>query len=198
MRGPFGAWINVTGIDEVRAAASSGGTMRARKQAWSRSLGAVLVGGLLNDRFPAGTQAFCPRSPPQRQERRDLATVRWCSPQQPPHPARADTETCRGRGSGCPRCLAGQRGEQIAPPRCLGPVGVAVAQFIDHRACRSDGRRDLGQAELQRIGRHLFPGVGAEQDRLDAQSALHAPRQRLPAYSTRVPAANYDDIPSHH
>jgi hypothetical protein len=51
----------------------------------------VLVYGLLNDRFPAGTQAFCPRSPPQRQERRDLATVRWCVRRSNPHTRRGLT-----------------------------------------------------------------------------------------------------------
>jgi hypothetical protein len=98
------------------------------------------------------------------------------SSQQGPNPSVADTERCRGGRdvSGCSRC-ASQCREQIAPPPGFDPVGIAITPFIHRAQRRFDCQQGPRQSDLQRVDRLLVPCIGTEQERLDAQNALHPP-----------------------
>jgi hypothetical protein len=146
-------------------------------QAWPSPLGVVLVNGLLDDGFGTGIQALLPGTTGRRQISGYLVALQMRSSQQGPNPSGADTERCRcGRHvSGCSRWLARQCREQIAPPPGLGPVGIAITQFIHRAQRRFDCHQGPRQSDLQRVDRHLVPCIGTEQHRLDAQNALHPP-----------------------
>ena len=160
-------------------------------------LGIVLVNGLLDDGFPAGTQPLRARSMPRRQELSDLGAAHLGPSRQVPDAAWRDAERrCGGRNiSGCSRRLAGQCREQPMSARGLGPVGVERNSSIEGNECPVGGETSAGRTFS---GSADTSSPVSERSSTASTPRARCTRQRAPAYSTRDPVPNCGDIPCEH